>query len=331
MCTKKIVLVSPVHIRDLRNVLDHKDLWTKNLPINSITVITKEKAESNIGINFINESDIYPDLTYNHVQELLESRTGRKDVNTGWYYQQFLKIAYAAKCSDDYYLLWDADLLPLNTIELFQGEKPYFTVKKEYHQPYFNTLDNLFHGEVQRSESGSFIAEHMLIYTAFMREMILRIESDSSLNGKYFYEKIISAINPQDICNNGFSEYETYGNYVMHYHPEKYTLRRLRTCRSGIALLGRHPSKEQIEWAAKSYDILALETKFGRNLFGVLICSTIGRKRFTFRDAVHFYKKILQPIDKCQRYVRNFILYFPKLIARKIGLYDYLRDVFWRI
>lgn len=63
-----------------------------------------------------------------------------------------------------------------------------------------------------------FIAEHTLFKTEYMKEIIAVIESNVKLKGNAFYEKILNSIQAIDLVESGFSEFESYGNYVSASH-----------------------------------------------------------------------------------------------------------------
>ena len=49
------------------------------------------------------------------------------------------------------------------------------------------------------------------------------------------------SIDVHDMNHSGFSEYETYGTYVTHYHPGKYRYRKINAIRDGKAVFGEIP------------------------------------------------------------------------------------------
>jgi hypothetical protein len=102
------------------------------------------------------------------------------------------------------------------------GDKCFFTMKSEHHVPYFKTINVLFDGAIFKLTNKSFIAEHMMVDKDIMMEIIRKIESNRKINGNKFYEKILYAIDDNEIAGSGFSEFETYGNYVLKYYPEKH-------------------------------------------------------------------------------------------------------------
>lgn len=325
-------LVTPVHQRDLENVKKNSGKWFNNLPIEEAVIISNGVSEDSIDnannkIDYINENEVLTGLTYRCVDRYLKEKHPNA-VSTGWYFQQFLKMAYALICDDEYYLIWDADLIPLRKIYLFNDEeKPFLTIKREFHEPYFRTINNLFKGRVVRNKEGSCIAEHMLIKASIMREMIMDIQNNSNEH-KDFWKVIIDSIDNRDINNSGFSEYETYGNYCICVYPQQYQLRRLKTCRHGMLFFGKNPSDAEINWASESYDTLAIETKGVRSFWGKVLCLPIIRNRYTFRECVHWYKKRIMKVD--QGYMRlkgniNILFWkYAKAITVKLKLYDFL-------
>ena len=216
--------------------------------------------------DFQDEDTLYPGLTLENTRQLIKSRNFLAGRRTGWYYQQFLKCAYAYICKNEYYMVWDADLIVLKEIDYFDSnDVPYFDVKTEYHKPYFSTINRLFNGRVSRNNVFSFISEHMLMNKKFMIEMLDEICSNSTLKGNTFFEKIIDSVRAVDIPNSGFSEFETYGNYIQSIHPGAYITRNCNSFREGEIFFGNIPSNEELKWASGSFDYICLENRVGQN------------------------------------------------------------------
>lgn len=168
---------------------------------------------------------------------------GRTKMGTGWYFQQFLKMAFALTefCDTDFYLSWDADTIPLRKIDFFnEVGKPYFTMKTEHHDPYFVAIERIL--GITNTNRRSYIAENMMFNKTIMKELINRIQSNSRIEGNTWYEKILYAIEPESISPMGFSEFETYGNYCFNYHPDFYQERTLPSLRAGGLIQGRFVS-----------------------------------------------------------------------------------------
>lgn len=240
----------------------NKELYFKNLPIKKIMVIGSKKGEevfkNDPRIELVDEEKLYPGLGMLRVRKLVEAQGGHM-TRSNWYFQQFLKMAYAYNCEEEYYIVWDADTVPVRTIELFCEGTPLFSFCDEYRKDYFDTLEKLFHGEVKKQSPKSFIVEHMVINTAYMKEMIQNIENDNTLKGDYFYDKIISVISRESIKTTGFSEFETYANYVLAKHPDSYGIRQLKAFRFGLILTGDKLDDHMIKWLACSRDTISFE------------------------------------------------------------------------
>jgi len=236
----------------------------KNLKHRNIILIGSASIEQECSMKdckFLDENKVFENVNYSVIEKLIISKNMYAKRRTGWYFQQFIKMSYSMVCEDDYYIVWDADTIPLRSINMFdENSVPYFDVKEEYHKPYFTVLNKLFDGEIKRYDvQKSFISEHMLINVQYMKNLIADIERNSKLEGHYYFEKIINSIYPFDLLKSGFSEFETYGNYVLHTYEDAYRIRHLKSLRNGSKYLGTCPAPEKLEWAAKSYDIISFE------------------------------------------------------------------------
>lgn len=162
----------------------------------------------------------------------------------GWYFQQFLKMGFSlSQYSTKYYLTWDADTIPVNKISFFDKNRlPYFTLKDEYHEPYFITIKKLLY--LEKTIDKSFIAENMIIDSQIMRNLISDIEQ-KQIPGDNWCEKIINSLPPN--MTNSFSEFETYGTYVLNYYPGSYVYRTLKTDRDAGLKYSRLVSLKKTE------------------------------------------------------------------------------------
>ena len=224
----------------------------------------------------------------------------------GWYLQQFLKLAWAYQTKDPYYLVLDADTIPLNHLDFISDNGKFlFTKKIEYNKPYFDTIGNIFGSKLYKKADFSFVAEHMIFSSCYVKEMLYMITENNLLKGESFWEKILYAIKIDDIKKAGFSEFETYGNYMFLYHPDLIDFRSLRTEREAVYLIGSHPSEQLLKWASVDYDIISIEINdyyhtpmivltsipLVRKMFHLKTLSTIRRK---IRSV---YRKVLKKND----------------------------------
>lgn len=254
-------VIIPVAAKDISFVPRVIKYIRKNLyGVDNIYIITNKSNFSktllkNHDCILLDEDSLLPGLYFLKTKELLEKLN--KNISVGWYFQQFLKYAFGlSEYATKYYLSWDADTLPLREIRFFdQKEKPLFTKKYEYNENYFITIKKLLN--IKRQVEFSFIAEHMLFDPAIIKELITKIE-ESSVFGNCWYEKIINAGN-YEINFFTFSEFETYGNYVMVFYPDKYSFRQLNTFRRGGYIQGRNISDEKLIRIGFDTDTISFE------------------------------------------------------------------------
>jgi len=253
----------------------------------NIYVIASVAIQSEINAindcSFVNEDEVYPGLTYSKVASLMKEICGSSD-KCGWYFQQFLKLAWSYKCKTDHYIVIDADTIPMTPIQFQDSEgMNIFTQKTEYNQPYFDTINKLFSGKVTRCVDFSFVAEHMIFSVHHMCEMINLINGNHSIEGDSFYAKILYAVG-QNLLVSGFSEFETYGNFMMTFYPQECRTKIYRTQREAVYVLGSKPTRKQLEWASKSYDIISIEVNdYGPTIFTILSSISIVRQIITMK------------------------------------------------
>lgn len=225
-------------------------------------LLQKENLEKAIHIA---EDSILPfsqvhEVMAKHMEPLLNGETLPRGI-TGWYYQQFLKMQYANICEDEEYMVWDGDTIPCTPFSMYHEEThtPFFDIKQEFHAEYFETLSVLLPG-MHKVIGPSFISEHMLIRCEYMRELISAIEANDSIEGTYFWEKIINAIPADKIQNSSFSEFETYGTFVALKHQSAYRLREWHSFRLAAEFFDPHTMCERdYEWLARSFDAISFE------------------------------------------------------------------------
>lgn len=222
--------------------------------------------KSNLGpkASFICEDDILPfsvvnDIMADHMKDYLNGEPLPRGY-TGWYYQQFLKMQYSLMCENNYYMTWDGDTVPCKEFSMFKEDgTPFFDYKHELHEPYFETMGKLIPG-LRKLISQSFISEHMIFNCEIMKQLIDKIESNEELTGDTYYEKIIRAIEPANIPNSYFSEFETYGSFVCITDPSRYRLREWHSFRlAGEFFDPNTISDSDYEWLARDFDAISFE------------------------------------------------------------------------
>ena len=224
---------------------------------NNIVIIGKASLKNlcsdDIDITFLDEDKLLPGLTFSKIKELIIKRNPNP-WRTGWYFQQFLKMAYSFICTEPYYLIWDADTIPLNK---YNSTELFFDVKTEYRKSYFDTINKLF-PELSKKAPYSYISEHMIIDSKIMRELINKIQE--IISDKPFYEIIMEKIETDELSGAGFSEFETYGTYVQFYHPRLYKIRKWYSLRDGNDWCTYEMLDDKMEkWLRKSFDAVSFD------------------------------------------------------------------------
>ena len=249
----------------------------KNICPESIYLILKKKAFhffnqkycNNNHVILIDEDQLLSDLSFQEVRIAMQ-KAGIGDFPTGWYFQQFLKMGFAfSKYAKQKYLIWDADTLPINKLSFLNRNHILFTPKTEYHQPYFELIKNML--GFSKKVDYSFIAEHMMIETSIMQELITIIGQVKS-EGSSWYEKILYSVDKN--AANGFSEFETYGTFCTYKYPDLYQPQLLNTYRDAGKVYGRCITRHEIDNLSKIYDTISLELRdvppFPRNIYNIM-------------------------------------------------------------
>ncbi len=275
-----LVVVTP---NDMKRLMRHYDRLAGNLPGRLLFVGNTETCElaDSLGIGTVGhicEDDILPfadvhKLMTERMEPLLQGRELPRGI-TGWYYQQFLKMQYSKQSTERYYMVWDGDTIPCNPVSMFQEKtgKPYFDVKEEFHQEYFDTMGVLIPG-LKKVISHSFISEHMIIDTTIMKELVAEIEKNDKLQGEAFWEKILYAIPTEKIQDSAFSEFETYGTFTAIRHMSAYALREWHSFRLAGEFFDPDTICERdFEWLGRDFGAVSFEKGHSvrpdnRNLF----------------------------------------------------------------
>lgn len=250
-------------IKSLKNNYKHINEYLKP---KSIIVVASKKVKNIIDeeypdIQFIDEDQLYPQMNLKLIKETISLKIDGDIVprRAGWYFQQFLKMAYCTVCEDDEYLIWDSDTVPTHYIDFYsENGKKIFDIKTEYHKPYFDTMNKLF-PMLKKSNDYSFISEHMLIEKKIMLELISKIEQNPDIEGNVFWEKIINAIDLKHLGESGFSEFETYGTYVEYFYKDKYEIRKWESLREGTAFYKKGVDENVLRYLSKKYDAVSFE------------------------------------------------------------------------
>ncbi len=292
MC-KKFDIIIPVALNEALFVTKALPYLRKNLMgAERIFLITnnrnfrflREEPKKDSKCVLIDENALVEGLNFSVVKALLQEKyNGLLQPRTGWYFQQFLKMGFAlSQYASDYYLSWDADTLPLSPISFFDGSHILYNPKREFHQPYFDTLKKLL--GIDRGVDHSYIAEHMMFSVDIMREMVSDI-SNTSVPGDNWVQKIINStdISMSKSCEM-FSEFETYGNYCALKYPGLYKPRHLNTFREAGFINGRFLNESRLKTMSFDLDTASFELHhsppFPQKLIHRLYCIYLRLMKF---------------------------------------------------
>ena len=269
MSEERIDIVIPVAEKDVETAVGNFHHFFKNLPVKRIVIIGNDavgkKMEAIIkeyhNIAYVNENTVYPRMNFEAIKKLIINRAPNAVRKTGWYFQQFIKMAYAYICEGDNYLVWDADTIPLHKLSFIAEDGVLlYNLKDSRYKAFFDTIDALFPKKMETLPgNGSFITEHMIFNVEIMKALIKEIESNTSIPGEIFYEKIMNAIDISALPLSGFSEFETYGTFVINRYADRYRYRKLKYLRNGRVFFGNHVTEKELEWASQSYDTISFE------------------------------------------------------------------------
>jgi hypothetical protein len=186
--TIKYDLVIPVNFDELKDLLHQKEFFQKYINFNNIIIIAPDKIKEPDNLKkiiIIKEDSLVPKSS---LINLFAKRGITEYKRLGWYEQQFLKMAYSRVCKNDYYLIWDSDTFPVKPVQMFEKGSPIFDMKTEHHSAYFTTINRLI-PKLHFSKL-SYISEHMLVKTEYMKNILSDIEHNSNISGNMFWEKI---------------------------------------------------------------------------------------------------------------------------------------------
>ena len=191
-------------INSIRKYLKH--------PIGNIYIvspsndITRRIATENKCI-FIDESTVIKDLS----KEDIHYNVVGKD-RSGWLFQQLIKLSVDTFAENEHILVMDSDTFLVHSVKYLHKGRIILNTSDEYYETYFKVYRNLM--KENPVSPNSFITHGMLFSKQYLSEMKQFI---SKRNQKNRVEAILNNVDYSD--PSGFSEYETYGNYLLRHHP----------------------------------------------------------------------------------------------------------------
>lgn len=317
LCSE-ISVVMPSIPQDIDTLIRNTEFFFRFLPIKNIYVVGPEsiaervRSENNSRLIFMNENEF---VDVQRIKELYSSRTDKNTGRAGWYVQQYIKMQFARFTNDEYYFIWDSDTIPLKPVELFDeaSGKPIIRcgfVMRSLYAGYLDTFCKILPSINNTVLDTSFIREHMLIKTQYMREILDEIESNPEYAGNNFQEKILNAAEEKYIYW-GFSEFQTYGIFITARYPNSYIFsEKWRSLRTGQRFVSNTDSlsEEQIKWFASKYNVMSIEKWQRPTWLSRLVDSKLFRSLFppTMLEILAQPARIIVP-TKYRPYVKRFL------------------------
>jgi hypothetical protein len=174
----------------------------------------------------------------------------------GWYLQQLIKLYAVSACEpNELVLIWDADTVPIRSLNFIDDEgKLVYYKSDEHHPPYFETIARLL--GLGKKVDFSFIAQCFVLRASWFDAFCHSIEERHQIS---WPNALLDSIDFEE--GNGFSEYETLGTFISHHYPDQITYSENKWLRLGnstlghIAFLSDHVIAEQLG----DYDFVSFE------------------------------------------------------------------------
>ncbi|MFC5700156.1 DUF6492 family protein [Cohnella faecalis] len=164
------------------------------------------------GCVFTHESTVLP-LRKNQI-----AYRSKRWERSGWLYQQLLKLGSSSIATQRHFLVVDADTVLIRPHRFYADGKHLFYCRSWSQPEYFVTYRKLLGKKAPRPRS--FVTHYMLFDKTKLRSLKNKIEAK---HGTKWYKAILRSINRKK--QFGFSEFETYGNYVYSANPGKARLK----------------------------------------------------------------------------------------------------------
>ena len=228
------------------------------VPSEHYVVIVPDEETSLFRSNTDRKIDVVPETAYvgNLKDKLLPRMPNECKSRTGWYLQQFVKLAVLKTCRPaENFLIWDADTVPIKMLRFFErsGQVQIYT-GAEFHPPYFQVIQNLL--GVGKLVSFSFIAQCFPCKGTWASEFFSFLENKFS---KHYVDVLSERINFAE--ESGFSEYETLGTFIVKFFGAQLELKQTKWLRNGTGLIGgaRNLTNPSFKQFASEFDHVTFE------------------------------------------------------------------------
>ncbi|QWU16537.1 hypothetical protein SAMN04487895_107159 [Paenibacillus sophorae] len=250
-----IDVLIPAIEKDLATLPHVVDAVRKHVkhPIRSIQIVAPRKPRildfcRRKGCTFVDENTVLP-ITKKDIH--YRSRTWER---SGWLFQQLLKLGGDKLCTADYFLVIDADTVLITPHRFRLSGKTVFYCRNWSQPDYFATYRKLMGKKAVRPSS--FVTHYMLFERSRLTRMKREIEAR---HGTSWYSAILRSINRSR--QFGFSEFETYGNYLYAKDPGGMVLKKARN--KSLNMSGSQISAATVAKYARTYRSLSFHKRKG--------------------------------------------------------------------
>ena len=241
------------------------DVWTvasKNIvqfiPAARYTVIVPDSQVDLFASVTCAPYQVKPESSFvgNIKERIAQTLSAENQDRVGWYLQQFVKIsAILAHDDQDIVLIWDADTVPLKSLEFIdQNGRLIYYKGSEFRKSYFEFIERAL--GLKRNQDFSFIAQSLVAKVVWVRELFQFLESKTQ---KPWPEAVLAFLDPKEPA--GFAEFETMGTWFWQNHRSEMVISDRPWQRNGLSLVGSPLKFSQSTWLglSKSFDFVSFE------------------------------------------------------------------------
>lgn len=212
-------------------------------PIGKIMIVSPDSQRiknlcARKNCTFVHENTVLP-ITKKNIHY-----SSRKWDRSGWLFQQLLKFGGSSKVSQKFYLVIDADTVLIRPHLFRSGGKQIFYCRNWSQPEYFNTYRKLLGKRASRPSS--FVTHYMLFEKAKLARLKKKIAARHNTS---WHSAIIRSINKSK--QFGFSEFETYGNFLYASSPKRVILK--KALNKSLSMNPAGIPKKRIKKLARTY------------------------------------------------------------------------------
>ena len=160
-----------------------------------------------------------------------------------WLAQQFLTLVFVSTRARGACLVWDADTVMTRPQTLLHGDTSALAVSLEHHTPYFVHIGRLL-PTLPLPAWSSTVAHHMVMAPDLLGKLLAEIAAPGA--GRPWWQAILDHVDSgEPSC---MAEYELYGQWVRHRHPDRVRLVAFRN----VGLSRRRLSSAGLEALSRS-------------------------------------------------------------------------------